>query len=122
MRFMMMIKSAEGMPPNPALIGAIGKLSQDLSVAGTLLEAGGLAPSTKGARVRVSGAKVIVTDGPFTETKELTGGFAIMKASSRAEAIELARRFMQVHADILGPAYEAECEVREMFDPPSTKS
>jgi hypothetical protein len=122
MRFMMMIKTAEGTPPDPALMGAIGKLSQDMAAAGILLEAGGLAPSAKGARVRVSGAKLIVTDGPFTETKELTGGFAIVKASSRAEAIELARRFMQVHADILGPTYEAECEVREMFDPPSMKS
>jgi hypothetical protein len=103
-------------------MGAIGKLSQDMAAAGILLEAGGLAPSAKGARVRVSGGKLIVTDGPFTETKELTGGFAIVKASSRAEAIELARRFMQVHADLLGPTYEAECEVREMFDPPPSSS
>jgi hypothetical protein len=118
MRYMMMIKTAEGAPPSLELLDAIGKLSGEMTAAGILLQTGGLAPSERGARVRVSGAKLGVTDGPFAETKELIGGFAILKASERTEAVEHARRFMQVHADILGPSYEGECEVREMYDAP----
>jgi hypothetical protein len=58
-----------------------------------------------------------VTDGPFAETKELIGGYAIIQANSKQEAIEQGRRFMQLHADILGDSYEGQCEVRQMFDP-----
>ena len=115
MRFMMMIKTPEGAAPNPDLYAAVGKLSQEMAAAGVLLETGGLAPSARGARNRRSDATLTVTDGPFTEAKELIGGFAILEAPSRTEAIELGRRFMQVHADVLGAAYEAECEIREMF-------
>jgi len=117
MRFMMMIKTPEAGPPSVELLAAVGKLSQEMAAAGVLLEAGGLASSAKGARVRLAGAKVTVLDGPFTESKEVIGGFAILQAASKADAIELGRRFMQVHADILGPHYEAECEIREMVDP-----
>jgi hypothetical protein len=122
MRFMMMIKTPENGPPSPELFAAIGKLSQEMSQAGVLVEAGGLAPSANGARIRLTNAQLFLTDGPFTETKELIGGFAILRASSKAEAIELGRRFMKVHADILGPSYEAECEIRQMFDPPDSGS
>ena len=73
MRFIMMIKTAEGTPPNRQR-HAIGKLSGDMSAAGILLQTGGLAPSARGAPLRVSGAKLGVTDGPFAETKELIGG------------------------------------------------
>jgi hypothetical protein len=76
---------------------------------------GGLAPSSIGARVRLSGGKVTVTDGPFTEAKEIIGGFAIVDVKSKQEAIELAKRFYQIHAEILGPSYEATGEVRQMF-------
>jgi hypothetical protein len=117
-RFMMMIKAPEGPPPSPELFAAIDKLSQEMTQAGVLLGAEGLAPSAKGARIRLSDAKLMVVDGPFTETKELIGGFAVLRASSKAEAIEHGRTFMKLHADILGPSYEAECEIREMFDPP----
>lgn len=120
MRFMMMIKTPEAGPPSVELLAAVGKLSQEMAAAGVLLEAGGLASSAKGARVRLAGAKVTVLDGPFTESKELIGGFAILQAASKADAIELGRRFMQVHADILGPHYEAECEIREMAGSPSS--
>ena len=122
MRFMMLVKAPEGVPPSPELFAAIGKLSGEMAAAGVLLETGGLAPSARGARVRLSGAKLTVTDGPFTEAKEMIGGFAILRAASRAEAIEHGRRFMQIHADVLGPSYEAECEIREMFDPPPSAS
>lgn len=120
MRFMMMIKADRdyeaGHPPSPELIAAIGELAQSMTAAGVLLGTGGLLPSSKGARVRVSGGKLSVTDGPFAETKELIGGYAIVQAKSRDEAIELGKRFMDVHARILGASYDGECEVRQMFD------
>lgn len=116
MRFMMMIKRAESDPPSPELQAAMARLSQEMVAAGILLQSEGLGSSARGARVRVSGAKVRVIDGPFTETKELIGGFAILKAASRAEAIELGRRVMQLHADVLGPSFEGECEIRDLHD------
>jgi hypothetical protein len=120
MRFMMMVKatpdSERGIPPKRELIEAIGKLSAEGIQAGILLDTGGLLPSSTGARVHVSGGEVTVTDGPFAETKELVGGYAILKASSRAEAIELGRNFMQLHADILGSSFEGELEIRQMAD------
>jgi hypothetical protein len=84
--------------------------------AGTLLQSEGLYPSSKGARIRASKGKLTVTDGPFAEVKELIGGFAILRASSKAEAIELGKRFLKVHQDALGPAWEGELEVRQVFD------
>lgn len=119
MRFMMMVKTPESGPPSPELMAAVGKLSQEMAEAGVLLDTGGLAPSARGARIRLSGATLTVIDGPFTESKELIGGFAVLKAATKAEAIELGRRLMQVHADVLGPTFTAELEIREMFDPPA---
>ena len=117
MRFISMVKTAETDRPNPELMGAVGRLAQELTEAGVLLEMGGLLPSANGARMRLSRGGISVTDGPFIETKELIGGYAIFKADSKAEAIELGRQFLQVHADILGPEYVMEVEIREMFDP-----
>lgn len=119
MRFMMMVKTPESGPPSPELMAAVGKLSQEMAEAGVLLDTGGLAPSARGARIRLSGATLTVIDGPFTESKELIGGFAVLKAATKADAIELGRRLMQVHADVLGPTFTAELEIREMFDPPA---
>jgi hypothetical protein len=120
MRFMMIVKADQdyeaGLPPNPELIAAIGKLSQDMVKAGVLLDTGGLLPSSKGARVRVSGGKMSVTDGPFAETKEIVGGYAIVEAKSRDEAVELGKQFMEVHVTTLGSSYDGECEVRQLFD------
>jgi hypothetical protein len=119
MRFMVMVKADQnyeaGVPPSPGLIAAIGKLTEEMMRAGVVLETGGLLPSATGARIRVAGGKLSVTDGPFTETKDLIGGYAIIQADSKAEAIEHAKQFMQVHVDVLGPSYEGECEVRQMF-------
>ena len=118
MRFMMMVKTSESGPPSPALMAAVGELSREMAEAGVLLDAGGLAPSARGARIRLSGARLTVIDGPFAESKELVGGFAVLKAASKAAAIELGRRFMQVHSDVLGPSAVVELEIREMSDPP----
>ena len=123
MRFMMIVKAnpsyEAGRPPDPALLAAVGKLSAEMAKAGVLIQSGGLAPSSMGARVQVSGGKMTVTDGPFAETKELVGGFAILEAASKEEAIRLGREFMQVHVNVLGPSYEGTLEVRQMFDPAS---
>jgi len=121
MRFMMLVKTSEGAPPSRELMAAIGGLSQEMAQAGVLLEMGGLAPSARGARIRLARAQLTVVDGPFTESKELVGGFAVLQAGSKAEAIELGRRFMQVHADILGPEGVVELEIREMLDPPGVR-
>ena len=120
MRFMVMVKADKdyeaGLPPKPELLAAIGKLSHDMVEAGVLLETGGLLPSSRGARVRASGGKLSVTDGPFTETKELVGGYAIVQAQSRDEAVELGKQFMEVHVTVLGSSYDGECEIRQLFD------
>jgi hypothetical protein len=89
---------------------------------GILVETGGLMPSSTGARLRLSGGKVTVTDGPFAEAKELIGGYAIVQVNSRDEAIQLAKRFLQIHADTLGPSYEAVSDVRQMFEAPQAAS
>ena len=121
MRFMMIVKatkdSESGAPPDPRLMEAVAKHADELVRAGVMITTGGLAPSSTGARVRASGGKLSVVDGPFAEATELVGGFAIMQLKSREEAIELARRFMKIHQDIMGPAYQGEVEVRQMFGP-----
>jgi hypothetical protein len=123
MRFLMIVKAdpsyEAGRAPDPALLAAVGKLSLEMTKRGILLQSGGLLPSSKGARVRASGGKMTVTDGPFAETKELIGGFAILEAASKEEAIRLGKEFMQVHVDVLGQSYEGTLEVRPMFDPAS---
>jgi hypothetical protein len=120
MRFLMMVKADKdfeaGRPPNPALMAAIGGLSEEMGRAGVLLETGGLLPSSAGAKVKVAGGKLSVTDGPFTESKELVGGYAIIQAASKAEAIAHGRRFRSLHAEVLGPSYEGELEIRQLAD------
>jgi hypothetical protein len=118
MRYMMMIKMDESMPagpPPPSLFAAIGELGDQARKDGTLLEEGGLLPSAAGALIRLSGGRVSVIDGPFTEAKELIGGFAVYQVRTKDDAIEAARRFMQLHADHW-PGVEAVCEVRQMMD------
>ena len=117
MRFMMIVKSAEssGFPPKP-LMDAIANLSEEAVKAGTMIGSGGLAPTAMGARVRISRGEVIVTDGPFTETKEIVGGYAQFELTSKEEAIKSAVRFMELHKQ-LWPGWEGECEVRQMYGP-----
>ena len=120
MRFMMLVKANKdyeaGTPPSPELMAAVAKLADEATARGVMVSAGGLLPSAQGVRIRVARGKTSVVDGPFAETKELVGGYAIFDLNSREEAIESGRRFMQIHADILGSAYEGELEIRPMFD------
>jgi len=120
MRYMMMVKanadSEAGRMPPAELMDAIAKHSAEMVNAGVLLEAGGLLPSSQGARVNVGGGTTMVTDGPFTEAKELIAGYAILRASSREEAIALGRQYMQLHADVLRPQYEGELEIRPLME------
>jgi len=112
---MMMVRHAEnsGAPPKE-LMDAIGKLAEEAVKAGSLLGNGGLAPTAQSTRVRVSNGKVTVTDGPFTETKEVVGGVAQFELKSKEEAIEAAERFMELHR-IHWPGWEGETEVRQIF-------
>ena len=119
MKFMLIAnattESEAGLPPNPRLMAAIAGFSDELARAGVLTSTGGLAPSSMGAKVRVSGGKVLVTDGPFAETHEVIGGYAIVDVGSKEEATAVAKRFWQLHADVLGPAYEGGGEIRQLF-------
>ena len=117
MRFMMIVKHAENQgPPPQQLMDAITKLAEQEARAGTMLGNGGLGPTAQGARVRLSGGKVTVTDGPFTETNEVIGGFAQFELKSKEAAVESAVRFMELHRKHW-PGWEGETEVRQMFDP-----
>ncbi len=91
------------------------KLGEEGARAGVLVETGGLLPSALGAHVRLSGGKLSVTDGPFTEAKELIGGYAVYDVKSKEEVIEWTRRFMQLHKEHW-PGWEGESEIRQIFD------
>src|SRR5690242_20738962 len=103
MRYMMVVKGNEAFdrsgPPPAALMEAVGKLVADSASSGKLVSFGGLRPTADGARVRIRNGKLVVTDGPFTEAKEVIGGFTILNLTSKAEALEEARKFMQLHID-----------------------
>jgi hypothetical protein len=117
MRFMMIVKSAErsGFPPKE-LMDAIDKLSKDASKVGTMIGGGGLGPTALGARVRLSGGQVAVIDGPFTEAKEVIGGYAQFELKSKEEAVQSAVTFMELHKKYW-PGWEGETEVRQMYGP-----
>jgi hypothetical protein len=100
-------ESEAGVPPSPELMARMGKLIEEMTRSGVLISTGGLLPSSKGARIKCSGGRVTVTDGPFTEAKELIAGFAIVEAQSKEHAIELSRRFWEVHGD-------GEGQIRQM--------
>jgi hypothetical protein len=119
MKYLTFIRHSESyreFPPPPALMDAMGKFIQKTTKDGTLVETGGLLPSKEGARVRLTNGKITVTDGPFSEAKEVIGGWAILKADTKAEAIRLATEFMELHRQHW-PGFEGESEVRPMFDP-----
>ena len=117
MKFMTMVYADEDQgPPPPSLIGAIMQLGADATKAGVLVEQGGLLRSAAGLRVRVSKGKLTFTDGPFTEAKEIVGGYAVYKVGSKDEVLEWSRRFMQIHIDHW-PGWEGVSEVRQIFDP-----
>jgi hypothetical protein len=117
MRYMMIVKHAEKQgPPPKELIDAITKMSEEAAKSGTMLGSGGLGPTGLGARVRLAGGQINVTDGPFTEAKEVIGGFAQFELKSKEEAIEGAVRFMELHKQHW-PGWEGETEIRQMLDP-----
>src|SRR4030088_3290632 len=117
MRYMMIVKHRENQgPPPKELMDAITKSAEEEVKAGTMIGTGGLGPTATGARVRLSGGKVTVTDGPFTEAKEVIGGYAQFELKSREEAIKSAVDFMELHKKHW-PGWEGETEVRQMFGP-----
>jgi hypothetical protein len=110
MRFLSVYKTVEtGLPPTQEEMASMRKLIEEGMKAGYLLAVEGCLPSAKGARVRQSNGLVVVTDGPFAETKELIGGFAILKADTREHAVKLAQHF-------LGIAGDGECELRQLYE------
>ena len=115
MRFMSMIRIQEntGQVPSEQLMAEMGKLIEELTRTGRLISTAGLRPTSEGVRVRLRRGKLSVADGPFTETKEVIGGYAILEAASKAEAIELTQRFLKVHGD----EWDIECELRQMDGP-----
>ena len=117
MRFMMLVKHPENSgPPPKELMDAIAQLSDEAVKAGTMLGSGGLAPTAQSTRVRVSGGKIQVIDGPFTETKEVVGGYAQFELPSKEKAIEGAVRFMELHRKHW-PGWEGETEIRQIYGP-----
>jgi hypothetical protein len=116
MRFMMIVKgnkdSEAGKMPSEELLSAMGKYNEELMKAGVLLDLSGLQPTSKGARIKFSGGKRTVIDGPFTESKELIAGYWIIQVKSREEAIEWAKRVPAPH----GEGQEGEIELRQFFE------
>ena len=119
MRFMAIVKATKdyeaGKPPKPELMAAMGKLAQEEQKLGIFEMGGGLLPSSQGHKVRMSTGRITVTDGPFAETKEVIGGFAILNYASHEQAIKGARRVLQIHAE--HGVTELEIELRRMMDP-----
>ncbi len=119
MRYLTFIRHPESYrasPPPPALMEAMGEFVARSFRDGTLVDTGGLLPSKDGMRLRFAGGKLTVTDGPFSEAKEIIGGWAILKADSKEEALRVAREFMELHRKHW-PAFEGEAEVRPMYEP-----
>jgi hypothetical protein len=116
MRYMMFIKHTEehrNADVPAGLYEDMGKLIEETTKSGNFVSGAGLQPSSAGARVRLSNRKITATDGPFAESKEIVGGYAIMDAKSHEEALALARRFMELHLKHW-PTFEGECEVRPL--------
>jgi hypothetical protein len=117
MRFLMLVKHAEpSIPPTKELMDAVAKLGEEAVKANTMVASGGLAPTAMSTRVRLSRGQVTAIDGPFTEAKEVVGGFAIFELKSKQEAIEAAFGFMELHRKHC-PGWEGETEVRQIFGP-----
>jgi hypothetical protein len=114
MPFLSIVKAAENQGEPPAgLLEAMDKFVGDSLKDRSVIQTGGLAPSAAGFKIRMTGGKLVVTDGPFTEAKEVVGGYAVLAAATRAEALDAARRFMDLHVRHW-PTWVGECEVREV--------
>jgi hypothetical protein len=114
MRYLCIYKPSkgEGQPPTEEHMATMGKFIDEVSKAGVLLATEGCLPSSRGARVRQTAGKHTVTDGPFTETKEIIGGFALFQVKSKDEIIEWTKRFLRVAGD-------GEVEIRELYESPA---
>ena len=113
MRFLSIYKSKEtGAPPSAEHIAMMGKLIEEEMKSGVLLATEGCLPSALGARVRIADGTYTVVDGPFTEAKEVVGGFALLNVNSKAEAIEATKRFLKVVGG-------GECEIRQLYEAPA---
>ena len=116
MKFMIIVKATKdteaGVMPKESMFAAMASYHEDLVKAGVLLDATGLQPTSKGWRIRYSGSKRSVVDGPFTETKELIAGYTLIQVKTREEALEWSRRF----PNPVGEGLDAEVEVRQLFE------
>ena len=118
MKYLMMIKHSEsyrGDPIPQALMDAMGEFVTEGLRSGVVKDTAGLKGTAEGFRVRSSGNRLTMTDGPFTESKEVVGGYAMVEVGSKEEAREVARQFMELHR-VHWPAFEGECEVRPLED------
>ncbi len=115
MRFLSLVRINEsnGQAPSERLMREMGKLMDEMTRAGKLVATAGLTPTRQGVRMRSNHGKLSTTDGPFTETKEVIGGYAILEAASMQEAMEITKRFLLVHGD----EWDVECEVRPLAGP-----
>ena len=120
MQFLMLIRIANdadyetGKTLPAELDVAMGELIAEWSKTGAFVSAAGLKPTSQATRVRLGGGKAMLTDGPFAEAKEVIGGFFILEAQDRSAAVEMTRRFVDLHGRILGQDFVLECEVRQM--------
>ena len=111
MRFLSLVRVAEtGQKPSERLMNEMGKLIDEMMRDGSLVRTAGLRPSKEGVRMRSNHGKLSMTEGPFTETKEVVGGYAILEAKSMKEAIALTEKFLAVHGD----EWDVECEVHPL--------
>lgn len=115
MKFLSMVRINEksGQKPSERLMHEMGKLMGEMTKSGALVSTGGLQPTAKGKRMRSTFGRISVQDGPFTESKEVVGGYAILEAPSMEKAMELTRRFLEAHGD----EWDVECEVRPLEGP-----
>ena len=114
MRYLSVIRAVENQGPIPqALMDAMDQYVPEALKRGVVVSTGGLAPGAQAARVRIRKGKIQVIDGPFTEAKEIIGGYAVLSAETREDAIRATLEFMQLHVDHW-PAWEGECELREI--------
>ena len=119
MKYLAFVRHPESMrqsPPPSGFMEVMGQFVQRCRKDGSLVDTGGLLPSKDGARIRVSSGNLTVTDGPFSESKELIGGWAILQGASKADVMRVATEFMELHRKHW-PGFEGESEVRPMFDP-----
>lgn len=118
MRYMMIVRGPEDFsksgPPPMELMEAIGKLGEDATKSGKMVSMGGLRPTKQGFQIALKNGKLVTTDGPFTEAKEVIGGFTILELASKEEAMAEAAKFMELHRK-LWPKWEGVTEVRPMY-------